>query len=294
MSGSNSQRGSTFRSALATFCACAIVIGVPLFSLRQYSHFINIDHRSSAPLAPLQARKQDRNSSPYHLFQEPLISVTFDDGWEVTYTDAMPLLQKYGIHTTQYILSGVEKDQKYLSWNQVRAIHDAGHEIGCHGKSHPDLRLLNDTDLTEQVHGCKQELAKRFGMVTSFASPYGAFDTRTLAKISTDFSSQRNTNGDSSNGVTEDDVNLKEGFNQFNITGMTIKNDTPLSEIQSLIDYTVAHNGWLVLTYHQADDGSAKYGINTEDLAAQLQVINRAPARVVTIDQAIRSRSTVK
>jgi len=294
MRKSNSQRERTIRSTLATLCACAIVIGVPILSVRQYSHFINIDHRNSTPLAPLQVRTQDKSQTPYQLFKEPLISVTFDDGWEVTYADAMPLLQKYGIRTTQYVLSGVEKDQKYLSWKQIQAIHNAGHEIGCHSETHPDLRLLDDKDLTQQVHGCKVELSKQIGTVSSFASPYGAADQRTLAKISTDFSSQRNTNGDSSNGVTEDDVNLEDGFNPLNIIGMTIKHDTSITEIKNLINYTTAHNGWLVLTYHQADDGSTKYGIDAADLEAQLRLINQAPARVVTIDQVIRSRSQTK
>ncbi len=291
---SNSHRERTLSSIFATIFACLIVIGVPILSLQQYSHFISIDRRSSAPLSPFQTRSQDKDETPLQLFKEPLISVTFDDGWEVTYTDAMPLLHKYGIHTTQYVLSGVEKDQKYLSWKQIQAIHEAGHEIGCHSETHPDLRILDDEALNKQVHGCKTVLEKRFGDITSFASPYGAFNQRTIATISTDFTSQRNTNGDSSNGVTEDDINLAESFDQFNIIGMTIKRDTSVAEIKNLVDFTNANNGWLVLTYHQADDGGTKYGIDTASLEAQLKVINQAPARVVTVGEAIRSRNNTK
>lgn len=290
----NSPRERTLSNTIATIFACLIVIGVPILSLQQYSHVFKIDKRSSDPLATFQPRAIDKTKSSIKLFEEPLISVTFDDGWEVTYSDAMPLLQKYGIHTTQYVLTGVEDDQKYLSWKQIQAIHETGHEIGCHSHTHPDLRVLSNEDLYTQVHGCKTELNNRFGETASFASPYGAFDQRTISVIRNDFTSQRNTNGDSSNGVTDDDVNLAQNFNQFNIIGMTIKRDTSVAEIKSLVNYTIEHNGWLVLTYHQADDGGSKYGIDIQSLEAQLKVINQAPARVVTVGEVIRSWKSTK
>jgi peptidoglycan/xylan/chitin deacetylase (PgdA/CDA1 family) len=56
------------------------------------------------------------------LFGQPLLSVTFDDGWESVYTQAMPILQRDGIRTTQYVLSGTEKDPLYMSWAQIGAM----------------------------------------------------------------------------------------------------------------------------------------------------------------------------
>jgi peptidoglycan/xylan/chitin deacetylase (PgdA/CDA1 family) len=277
------------RRVLATAFAFSIVIGVPLLSLNQYGHFFHFDTRKVSAAPAFNARSVDTNSKPYHLFEEPLISVTFDDGWETTYTEAFPVLQKYGIHTTQFVLSGVEKQHEYLNWEQIKSMHDAGHEIGCHSDTHPDFRQIDDEDIKYQLDTCKQKVEERIGKVNSFASPYGSADNRTLTDVSKVFSSQRNTNGDSSNGVTDADVNLKPGFNRFNIIGMTVKRDTSAKEIQDLVDFAVKHNGWLVLTYHQADDGSSKYGLDTKHLDEQMAVLNKSSARVVTVGQAINS-----
>lgn len=278
-----------FRRTVATAFACIVVVGVPLLSINQYGHFFNRESRRASALADFQEREVDAVATPYYLFEEPLISVSFDDGWEVTYKDAMPLLHKYGVRTTQFVLSGVEDNPNYLSWEQISVMQAAGHEIGCHSDSHPDLRLLDDEDLMAQLTLCKEKVTKRIGSVSSFASPYGSADSRTISEIRKVFKSQRNTNGDSSNGVTAVDVNVRQNFNPYNIIGMTVERTTTNQEIQALVDYAVQHNGWLVLTYHQADDGSSQYGIDSATLGGQLEILNRSSARIVTVGQAINS-----
>lgn len=283
-----------FRHSLAVVFACTIVIGVPLMSILQFAHLHSTQGRKTPPLPAFQIRAIDRTSKPIHIFREPLISVTFDDGYETTYQAALPILQRRGIISTQYVLSGVEDNPLYLSWEQIKLIQTAGHEIGCHTISHPDLRTLDDQAVMQQLQGCKTTLEKRFGPITDFASPYGSEDARTLSDIKKVFVSQRNTNGDSSNGVTDADVNTAAYFDPNNIIGMTVKRNTTLLEFQQLINYTIANNGWLVLTYHQADEGLSKYGQDPAELDQQMAVLQRAPVRIVTVHQAITSWQATK
>src|SRR5690606_1721656 len=100
------------------------------------------DKRRATPLANMQTRAIDAGNAPIKPFGEPIITVTFDDGWESIYTDAMPLLQKYGIPTTQYVLSDEERNPLYLTFDQIHAMDRAGHEIACHGGDHTDLTIL--------------------------------------------------------------------------------------------------------------------------------------------------------
>jgi len=276
-----------FRHGLATAFACAVVLGVPVLTVMQFWH-PHSDTRKATPLAALHVRSIDNTSVAPKLFQQPLISVTFDDGFESTYKDALPALQKHGIHTTQYILSGVEKNPLYLSWDQVRAIQKAGHEIGCHSITHPDLTTLSSKEVMQQLTGCKTTMEKEVGTsVTDFASPYGAENAGTLADMKKVYATQRNVYGDSSNGVSNLDVNTSANFNPLDITGMTIKHDTSLAEIQALVDFTVKNNGWLVLTYHQADDGPSKYALDASKLDEQMNLLEHAPVRIVTVHQAM-------
>jgi len=287
-------RMEKLRHRLATLLACIVVLGVPILSVIQFGHLHSSDGRKATPLPAFQTRKVDQTSQAPQLFQEPLISVTFDDGYETTYEAAIPIMQKRGIHTTQYILSGVENNPLYLDWDQVKAIQAAGHEIGCHTINHPDLQTIDDQDVMHQLMGCKTTMAKYVGPVTDFASPYGSENARTLSDIKKVFASQRNTNGDSSNGVTNADVNTAAYFNPNDIIGMTVKHTTTLNELQQLVDFTIKNNGWLVLTYHQADDGPSKYALDPKQLDQQMALLQRSPVRIVTVHQAVSSWKAAK
>lgn len=285
------------RRRAATFLACSVVVLVPLLSLIQFGHTGHIklftDRKASA-LPSFQVRPADTDRQPVRLFMEPLISVTFDDGWETTYNDALPLLQQYGILSTQYLLSGTANNSQYLSWSQITAMHEAGHEIACHSVSHPDLRLVDDQKLDYELKGCLEVMNDRFGEVRDFASPYGSSDPHTIAAIKHYFKSHRNTNGDPSNGVNNADVNTPQGYNgqgfdRYNIIGVTIKSDTTVDEIQALIDYARSHNGWVVLTYHQAEAGGSRWAVDTKSMAAQLATISKSNVRVVTVSQALEN-----
>jgi peptidoglycan/xylan/chitin deacetylase (PgdA/CDA1 family) len=280
-------RWAQFRKGIATAIACIVVLGVPALTVLQFWH-PHSDHRKATPIAAMQTRSIDNTPTTPKLFQQPLISVTFDDGYETTYQDSLPILQKHGIHSTQYILSGVENNPLYLNWAQVKAIQKAGHEIGCHTVTHPDLTTVSQQELMHQLTDCKKTMEHELGTsVTDFASPYGAENAQTLADIKKVFASQRNVYGDSSNGVTNVDVNTAKKFKPNDIIGMTVKHDTSLAEIQALVDFTIKNNGWLVLTYHQADDGASKYALDTSKLDDQMNLLEHTQVRIVTVHQAL-------
>jgi peptidoglycan/xylan/chitin deacetylase (PgdA/CDA1 family) len=284
---------ASIRNAVGALLILAIVLIVPLFSVREIGSFVKAetgrDSRSAEPLAALNVRPVDATAQPPRLFQEPLISITFDDGHETTYSKVMPLLQKYGIRTTQYLLSGTAKDPHYVSWDQIGQMQQAGHEIACHSKTHSDLTTLNEEYLTAELKHCKEELGKRYGTVRNFASPYGAQNDRTLSAISKYFGSQRNTEGDPTNGVSAYDVNIASNFKQRDIIGVTVRSDTTIEQLEALVAYTRANNGWLVLTYHQADDSSSKFAVDTDDFGCHFNYLSGTDVRIVTVQEALET-----
>ncbi len=69
---------------------------------------------------------------------------------------------------------------------------------------------------------------------------------------------------------------------------VTLRSDTTVAQLQAAIDYTVKNNGWLVLNYHQIDDkGNSQFALTDKLLEEQLQAINKAPVRIVTMGQAL-------
>lgn len=279
------------RRAFTSLVVCAIVLVVPGFSFYEFGHFFRgNDTRTDITLPVMTQRSADTTKLPAQLFQEPLISVTFDDGFESIYKSALPLLQKYGIRSTQYIIAGNTADPFYVNWKQVGQMQQAGHEIACHTMTHPDLTTLDGPMVDYQLRQCKAELTSRFGAISDFATPYGATNPATTAAITQNFDSNRNTNGDPTNGVTNADVNVAGNFDRYNIIGVTVRKDTTVKELQELVAYAKLTNGWLVLTYHQADQGDgSKFAIDPVQLDKQLAYLSSTNVRIVTMHDALQA-----
>ncbi len=113
-------------------------------------------------------------------------------GFANFHTEVFPRLAQRRMRATLYVVSercGAENDWDarglpvprlpLLSWDQVAELHRAGHEIGAHSRTHPDLRAATDEDLRREIVECGEELADRLGVkIQSFAYPYGLFDHR--------------------------------------------------------------------------------------------------------------------
>lgn len=302
----------TIKRGLASLIVCTIVLLPIYFTVLQWGNVFGIsfkgDNRKATPIADMQTRNIDtfdqndqnnQNEPVIKPFNQPLITVTFDDGWESVYTQATPLLQKYGIPTTQYVLSGVEKNKGYMTFKQVKALDQAGHEIACHSVDHADLTTLNQDKLLGELANCKSTLQEKLDIqVTDFASPYGATNLATISAIKQTYGSHRNTNGDiTTNKVDDKDVNTKQNFDRYNIIAVTIRRETTEAQLQAAIDYATAHNGWLVLNYHQIDEAQSqaddsKFSLDSKALEMQLATINRSPIRIVTMGQALAAINT--
>jgi peptidoglycan/xylan/chitin deacetylase (PgdA/CDA1 family) len=110
------------------------------------------------------------------------VALTFDDGYADAYSTALPLLRERGMVATFYIVSGFVGQPGYVNWDEVRALRDAGMEIGAHSITHPDLTTLDDAEATNQIAGSRQTISTEIGQeVASFCYPAGRFDERIAA-----------------------------------------------------------------------------------------------------------------
>lgn len=114
----------------------------------------------------------------YPLPPKPII-ITFDDGYHDVFTNAYPLLKKYGFVATFFIITLLadEGREEYLSWAEIKALHAAGMEIGSHTYTHPDLRGQPYDYIVWQVLGSKEAIEARIKEpVRVFAHPSGKYD----------------------------------------------------------------------------------------------------------------------
>jgi peptidoglycan/xylan/chitin deacetylase (PgdA/CDA1 family) len=116
---------------------------------------------------------------------DKLIILNFDDGRLSQYTNAKPVLDKYGFKATFYVVCNyIGKKPGYMDLNEIETLHREGHDIGSHSMDHVRLEKLPNKNIEYQVSESKKCLQKHGISVTSFAYPFdGGSDDKTVVDI---------------------------------------------------------------------------------------------------------------
>ena len=119
--------------------------------------------------------------------ERPVV-LTFDDGFADFYTEALPVLRRYGFAATLYVATGFingtsrwlqhegEANRPMLTWDQLSEIGANGIECGGHSHSHPQLDTLSPAQASREIVQSKRLLEEHMGQdVLSFAYPFGYY-----------------------------------------------------------------------------------------------------------------------
>jgi len=111
--------------------------------------------------------------------------ITFDDGYRDFYTDAFPILKKYQVKSTNYIICDFIDGKNFMTENQIREVVKSGLvEIGAHTMNHAYLKLMASPSAKKEIVDCKKDLETMLGnKVKTFAYPYGAFSQETVDEV---------------------------------------------------------------------------------------------------------------
>jgi peptidoglycan/xylan/chitin deacetylase (PgdA/CDA1 family) len=111
------------------------------------------------------------------------IVLTFDDGYEDFYTNAFPILQKYGWTATVNIITG-KIGGDYMTWPQLKSLSAAGIDIASHTVDHLALAKLTPTQQEAQIMNSKNILQNELGIkIYSICFPSGSYNATTLALV---------------------------------------------------------------------------------------------------------------
>ncbi len=248
-----------------TFSVPGDAKSVSVFMFIDKNGWVQVDDQTITPYLPTG-------------FNRPLLTLTFDDGHEDNVANALPLLNSYGIKTTQcYATDHVEGIQQGI--DGVMAFHNSGHEICSHTVSHPFLTTLTPTQLVFELQHSKQVLETVTGQpVHNFASPYGDYNQSVNNEIKNYYRSHR---------TVDEGYNSKDNFDAYRLRVQNVFNTTTTGELQAWINQAKATNTWLILVYHRVANDAGRYDSYPADFAAQLGVINQSGITVKTYNDAL-------
>jgi len=111
--------------------------------------------------------------------------LTFDDGYEDFYTIVFPLLKKYQMKATIYIIYDFIGRKGFLNKTQIEEIAKSNLvEIGSHTLDHVYLKQSPETVARKQIFESKKRLEEMLGFdIKTFAYPYGAFNQKTIELV---------------------------------------------------------------------------------------------------------------
>ena len=115
--------------------------------------------------------------------QSKSFALTFDDGYGDFYTHAWPLLKRYKVHGTLFVIINRIGTPDYVTWEQVKELDASGLvSIESHTLNHPQLSNLTQQKAIFEIEQSKKILEQRLGhSVTLFCYPYGRY-TQEIAK----------------------------------------------------------------------------------------------------------------
>jgi peptidoglycan/xylan/chitin deacetylase (PgdA/CDA1 family) len=123
--------------------------------------------------------QQESNSSST---SNKVVILTFGNGPKSQYTDAKPILDKYGFKASFFVVcdwidsdsdSDEDNDNSHMTWQDIETLHNDGHDIGAKSLSHKDLTTLSASELEFEVGQSKKCLADHNIDARVFGTPYG-------------------------------------------------------------------------------------------------------------------------
>ncbi|MFW6180348.1 MAG: polysaccharide deacetylase family protein [Spirochaetota bacterium] len=200
-------------------------------------------------------------------FRRAACSLTFDDGTLDQYLLAFPELERRGLKgtfflITRYTSTGRWDDQedtrKLINWDQARVLHQAGHEIGSHGRTHADFSAPG-TNVRFELLGSylrlKRELEQDGGYTLAWTYWRSNPAARSLA-------ARLYLGARGGAGVLEKYMQsghtypYRQGFDYYQVGSLGMRNREYAKPWREGGDRIFAEEGWLVLCFHGFTDGT--------------------------------------
>jgi hypothetical protein len=129
--------------------------------------------------------KLDAQTTIGNTEDKKVVILNFDDGRKSQFTEAKPILDKYGFKATFYVVCGYLGNKPgYMNWTEIQQLSAEGHDIESHTMNHRNLSDSSKKSLEFQIGESKACLQEHGIKATSFAYPFDqGSDNKTVVKV---------------------------------------------------------------------------------------------------------------
>jgi peptidoglycan/xylan/chitin deacetylase (PgdA/CDA1 family)/archaellum component FlaF (FlaF/FlaG flagellin family) len=222
---------------------------------------------------------------------QAVISLTFDDSDADQYANAFPILQQYGMHGTFYVITGyIGVNSGYMTLPQLHDLANAGNEIAAHTVLHPDLTQLSTDEVTRQLCQSRNTLLNWGFSPTSFAYPYGSFNSATEGIAQQCGFNSARADASLQSPVGCQGCALTESIppaDPYAINApQSVQSTWSLADVESLVTQAESTGGWMPIIFHHICDNNCNpYSITPADFSAFLAWLQTQPVSVQTVNQ---------
>ena len=214
-------------------------------------------------------------------------SITFDDVPESAVSAGAPLLEHAGVRGTFYVAAAtcglVDTHWTVASSAQVRALHEAGHEIGCHTARHVNVQSLDQAGIMAECDLNQQMLDEICGTsvtLTNFAYPFGDLGWRQQQILGRRFATCRTIYEHLNTGAAP--AGRLGALGLFDATFDRARLGRAIADGRT-------RGGWLVFYTHDVATTPTFMGTSPAFLADTLQQLADAGVPVLTVREALAS-----
>jgi len=114
---------------------------------------------------------------------EKNVTITMDDGWLGSYTEAFNVLKKYNIPATIFIVEDLVGTEGYFTWEQAKEMYDSGLvKIHVHGRKHISATSYKKATLIADYNHTHALIEEKLGAKVQkiMAYPAGKCSTDTI------------------------------------------------------------------------------------------------------------------